>query len=264
MNEFGSQCIDVDECADGTHQCTGNQVCSNRQGGYICQCPTGFRLNSLRKCQDINECEAYYGSVCSNNAVCENTEGSYHCNCKAGFKQSNDGRTCLDVDECAEISGICHHNCDNLWGSHRCTCRAGHILARDNRTCTDINECDEDRGRGRLCIGICVNTAGSFKCRCPDGYNLASDGRTCKDINECETSNVCREENDHCVNTHGGYKCNTINCPNNYIRDTRHKKFLMLVAADARRSPCTASKMMRPVTVSQSATPTTSCHWSAT
>ncbi|KAG7174672.1 Fibrillin-2-like 3, partial [Homarus americanus] len=138
MNEFGTQCIDVDECADGTHQCTGNQECSNRQGGYICQCPTGFRHNSLRQCQDVNECEAYYGSVCASNAVCENTEGSYRCNCKKGFKQSNDGRTCVD-------------------------------------------------------------------------------------INECETGNVCRGENEHCVNTRGGHKCNSITCPNNYVRDTRHK-----------------------------------------
>ncbi|XP_042211836.1 fibrillin-2-like isoform X3 [Homarus americanus] len=223
MNEFGTQCIDVDECADGTHQCTGNQECSNRQGGYICQCPTGFRHNSLRQCQDVNECEAYYGSVCASNAVCENTEGSYRCNCKKGFKQSNDGRTCVDVDECAEIPGICHHNCINVWGSHQCTCRAGYNLARDNRTCSDVNECEEYRGRGRLCIGICVNMAGSFKCSCPDGYRLATDGRTCKDINECETGNVCRGENEHCVNTRGGHKCNSITCPNNYVRDTRHK-----------------------------------------
>ncbi|KAK8729423.1 hypothetical protein OTU49_008467 [Cherax quadricarinatus] len=223
MNEYGTQCIDIDECADGTHQCRGNQVCSNRQGGYICQCPTGFKFNEIRQCQDFNECETYPGSVCSGNAVCENTEGSFRCNCKEGFKQSNDGRTCLDVNECIEIPGICHHNCINVWGSHQCTCRAGHNLARDNRTCSDINECEEYRGRGRLCIGICVNTIGTFKCSCPDGYNLVADGRTCKDINECDSGNVCRGENEHCVNTHGGYKCNSITCPANYIRDTRHK-----------------------------------------
>lgn len=58
--------LDIDECADGSHQCTGNQLCSNRQGSYICQCPPGYRLNSLRQCQDVNECESYFGNVCIN------------------------------------------------------------------------------------------------------------------------------------------------------------------------------------------------------
>ncbi|XP_066952425.1 fibulin-1-like [Macrobrachium rosenbergii] len=88
-------CIDIDECSEGTHQCTGNQVCANRRGGYICQCPVGYRLNNQRQCEDVNECESYFGSICANNAVCENTDGSYRCNCMAGFKQSLDSRTCV-------------------------------------------------------------------------------------------------------------------------------------------------------------------------
>ena len=53
----------MDECVKGTHQCDGDQVCTNRQGGYVCNCPQGFRLNAQRQCQDINECESYYGRV---------------------------------------------------------------------------------------------------------------------------------------------------------------------------------------------------------
>nr|XP_027216674.1 fibrillin-2-like isoform X4 [Penaeus vannamei] len=223
LNEIGNQCVDIDECADGSHQCTGNQLCSNRQGSYICQCPPGYRLNSLRQCQDVNECESYFGNICSNTAVCENTEGSYRCNCKKGFKHKADGLACEDVDECTEVDGICHHNCINVWGSYQCTCQPGFTIARDNRTCTDIDECSEYRGRGRLCIGICVNTPGTFKCSCPDGYQLASDGHTCKDIDECETESPCRGENEVCVNTRGGYKCNAIECPDSYTRDTEHK-----------------------------------------
>ncbi|KAK4307648.1 hypothetical protein Pmani_020604 [Petrolisthes manimaculis] len=223
MNEVGTQCIDIDECLEGTHQCEGTQMCSNRQGGYICQCPRGYRLNNERQCQDINECESYYTSICANNAVCENTPGSYRCSCKEGFRETNNERSCADIDECTEVEGICHHNCINVWGSHQCTCRGGYTLAADNRTCEDVNECDEVRGRGRLCIGNCVNTPGSFTCSCPDGYTLAANGRTCKDINECEDGSVCRDSDEQCVNTRGGYKCNVITCPENYVQDTRHK-----------------------------------------
>ncbi|KAK7069506.1 hypothetical protein SK128_014533 [Halocaridina rubra] len=92
-----------------------------------------------------------------------------------------------------------------------------------NRTCTDIDECEEFRGRGRLCIGMCVNQPGSFKCSCPEGYTLGSDGRTCKDINECDTGTVCVGPNEQCVNTRGSYKCNSITCPVNYIKDSQHK-----------------------------------------
>lgn len=223
MNEEGTQCIDVDECARGIHHCEGNQICSNRQGSYICNCPQGYRLNVQRQCEDINECESFYGRVCANNANCENTEGSFRCNCKEGFKQANNAVSCIDVDECLEVPEICHHNCINVWGTYQCTCRAGFILDSDNRTCTDVDECEAFRGRGHLCIGLCVNIPGSFKCTCPDGYSLAADGRTCKDINECESGSTCRGIDEQCVNTRGDYKCNKITCPNNYVRDQHHK-----------------------------------------
>ncbi|KAG0712253.1 Fibrillin-3 [Chionoecetes opilio] len=223
MNEEGTQCVDIDECAKGTHKCEGNQTCSNRQGGYVCHCNEGYRLNTERQCEDINECESYHGRACANNAECENTVGSFLCKCKDGFRQASNGVSCVDMDECEEEPGICQHNCFNVWGSYQCTCRAGHVLGADNRTCTDVDECKSFRGHGYLCIGLCVNVPGSFKCTCPDGYTLAPDGRTCKDVDECEPGNLCRGNGEQCVNTRGGYKCNTITCPDDYVRDSRHK-----------------------------------------
>ena len=41
-------CADVDECA-GTHGC--QQVCINTDGGFRCDCDSGFELNS-----DNNTC----------------------------------------------------------------------------------------------------------------------------------------------------------------------------------------------------------------
>jgi surface-anchored protein len=40
--ERGGVCADRDECAEGTHACTGNSTCVNRPGSYSCACPTGW------------------------------------------------------------------------------------------------------------------------------------------------------------------------------------------------------------------------------
>ena len=42
----GYRCIDVDECALGTHTCeTDHAKCSNTAGKYICECNPGKRSN---------------------------------------------------------------------------------------------------------------------------------------------------------------------------------------------------------------------------
>lgn len=125
------------------------------------------------------------------------------------------------MDECE--NQVCHQKCINTWGSFNCVCEQGYNMEPDGRTCTDIDECSIFRGRGNLCVGICVNDPGSFKCTCPDGYLLASDKRTCQDIDECRSGNICTGENEVCLNTRGGVRCNSIVCPANYVRDTEHR-----------------------------------------
>lgn len=46
-----------------------------------------------------------------------------------------------------------------------------------------------------------------------------------KDIDECVRPGVCRAE-ETCLNTRGGYYCNAIVCPPNYVRDTEHRKYV--------------------------------------
>lgn len=45
------------------------------------------------------------------------------------------------------------------------------------------------------------------------------------DIDECLES-VCRRPDDICLNTRGNYKCFTIDCPPNYIKDPDHKRYI--------------------------------------
>ncbi|XP_046406118.1 fibulin-1-like isoform X2 [Ischnura elegans] len=221
LNEAGTHCVDIDECARGTHDCSPEQTCQNRAGGYVCQCPAGFTRGAGKKCVDIDECARYADKVCSINSVCQNTPGSYKCLCKPGFKEGPDGITCEDVDECTENSNVCQQKCLNAWGSYRCTCNPGFTLHSDNRTCRDIDECQIFK-HNRLCIGNCVNDPGSYHCTCPSGYKLGGDGRSCQDIDECSIGNPCAPD-EICIDTRGDYRCNSIICPPGYIRDRDHK-----------------------------------------
>ena len=36
--------LDIDECSTGDHNCTQNQRCVNRNGTFICECVSGYRL----------------------------------------------------------------------------------------------------------------------------------------------------------------------------------------------------------------------------
>nr|CAH7764330.1 unnamed protein product [Callosobruchus chinensis] len=216
LNEAGDQCIDINECTRNLHKCNPSQICKNYPGYYTCECPPGHHLKANR-CDDIDECKIF--RPCGTYANCINTKGSYKCECKEGFRETNN--SCEDFDECAADAGLCEHMCVNTWGSYRCSCSPGFTLNADNRTCTDVDECERFKDK-RLCIGTCVNVPGSYKCECPKGYKLGSDNRVCLDIDECEQSNVCLSE-EVCLNTRGSFKCYSIKCPENYVKDVEHK-----------------------------------------
>ena len=49
----------------------------------------------------------------------------YNCECNKGFR--GDGKSCLDIDECAESTHGCHGfaSCSNTEGDSICECFAG-------------------------------------------------------------------------------------------------------------------------------------------
>lgn len=239
---FGQSCEDIDECKLGSYKCPSGQVCKNRPGGYSCQCPPGHLGPDLAtgQCQDVDECQEGHQNVCQENQVCINTPGSFKCQCKEGFREErqfgSDRFQCIDKDECgisSEYQHRCEHICLNYAGSYKCACKSGFKLAPDGFSCVDINEC-ETLGKAesgqqvnkteQVCYFKCINQPGSFECVCPPGYESLSDGRICKDIDECENNNVCRGPNEYCLNVHGSYRCNVINCPDEYYLDFRSKK----------------------------------------
>ena len=83
-------CLDIDECAEGTHLC--DQTCTNMIGSYSCSCDSSYRLASNRlSCTDIDECtEGTNGCA----QICINHVGNYTCSCGSGYRLASDGQTC--------------------------------------------------------------------------------------------------------------------------------------------------------------------------
>lgn len=147
-NFFLVTCIDINECADNTHDCPEDSVCINTEGNYTCDssetfseenpCPVGFQEQG-GKCEDINECMTGQHD-CLESQRCDNTLGSFVCvrftTCGTGYTLNYISGHCEDNDECA----LGTHNCDalgvgylcrNIQGSFRCEkkrCNVGEIL----------------------------------------------------------------------------------------------------------------------------------------
>ncbi|CAH1775918.1 unnamed protein product [Owenia fusiformis] len=208
----GDLCVDINECTETgsmKHRCI-NAMCSNYDGGYSCDCLTGFipQATGSTVCMDYDECAKDTHNCHATNATCQNNEGSFECECKEGFK--GDGVECIADSEC---NGGCGFNAECV-GSERygfeCRCLTGFL--RENGECVDVNECD--RPDNNIChrLASCTNNDGSYTCDCNPG--TYGNGYYCKDVNECATGvddkPACGPHG-KCTNTEGSYTCNCLN-----------------------------------------------------
>nr|XP_010300774.1 PREDICTED: hemicentin-2 [Balearica regulorum gibbericeps] len=230
-------CIDVDECAEGSHACRYNQLCQNTAGTYRCACPPGYRsLGAGWPCLDVNEC-LQFPPPCA--FECRNLRGSYECLCPPG-------RTLLPGGECgtAEVDGggtrsstprdpplrwlgpNSHPRGRSFYtqlslrrvakaaglGARGSPCPTGFV--KRNGTCTDLDECR----MLNQCQHECRNSPGSYRCVCPPGYRLLPNGKTCHDVDECAEGMIQCGSSQMCFNTRGGAQCMDAPCPAGYRR----------------------------------------------
>ncbi|XP_059158628.1 uncharacterized protein LOC131942724 [Physella acuta] len=108
------ECLDMDECAEGTHQCNlAYEKCVNVPGGYRCDCADGYTFKG-GKCVDLDECIEKPG-ICREHSQCTNKVGSYECSCCVGYLWNPVSKSCErdnasvpDLPEGAACCAICN------------------------------------------------------------------------------------------------------------------------------------------------------------
>ncbi|KIH52329.1 EGF-like domain protein, partial [Ancylostoma duodenale] len=83
----------VNECADGTADCSPYAECIDLQQGYMCKCKTGYTdvssrysLQPGRRCsQGANQCTDPSLHSCDQNADCVQLPDGYTCKCFGGY-----------------------------------------------------------------------------------------------------------------------------------------------------------------------------------
>ncbi|XP_053112699.1 nephronectin [Hemicordylus capensis] len=165
---------DLNECGLKPRPC--KHRCMNTYGSYKCYCLNGYMLMPDGSCSNALTC-----SMANCQYGCDVVKGEVRCRCPSpGLQLAPDGRTCVDVDECATGRVTCprFRKCVNTFGSYICKCHKGFDLMYigGKYQCHDIDECSLGQYQ---CGGFsqCYNTQGSYKCKCKEGYR--GDGLNC-------------------------------------------------------------------------------------
>uniref|UniRef100_A0A8C0GXF1 Nephronectin n=1 Tax=Chelonoidis abingdonii TaxID=106734 RepID=A0A8C0GXF1_CHEAB len=168
---------DLNECGLKPRPC--KHRCMNTYGSYKCYCLNGYMLMPDGSCSNALSC-----SMANCQYGCDVVKGEVRCHCPSpGLQLGPDGRTCIDVDECATGRVVCprFRKCVNTFGSYICKCHKGFDLMYigGKYQCHDIDECSI----GQYQCGSfsrCYNTQGTYKCKCKEGYR--GDGINCLPI----------------------------------------------------------------------------------
>lgn len=231
-------------------------------------------LQAPWKCEVLDGGCEYSCNKTANTCTCPNAHSLHHNNiscteltdpnspselklCPKGYKLAADGRSCVDVDECADELDSCRGEgelCVNLDGRYECKCAVD--FEEDDGACVDMTicrfcehmkcekiggvyqcactegfrvsprdptKCEQDC-RQMECPAICdrnpeLEKKDMQQCYCPKGYilDIREGTATCYDIDECESQNFCDHE---CENLYGGFRCV---CRQGYVLEGKEK-----------------------------------------
>ncbi|KAL4642102.1 fibulin-7-like [Arapaima gigas] len=123
---FFSAVINTSSTASSQSPFIHPATCTEVQGITRCSCEPGFSITrqGSHLCTDIDECSLFHmgqaGRLCLH--TCVNTPGGYRCACPEGYNLARNGRSCRDVDECADRQHNCTQEqlCVNTFGGFQC------------------------------------------------------------------------------------------------------------------------------------------------
>uniref|UniRef100_A0A8B9V2R5 Nephronectin n=1 Tax=Anas zonorhyncha TaxID=75864 RepID=A0A8B9V2R5_9AVES len=164
---YTCKCCNLNECGLKPRPC--KHRCMNTYGSYKCYCLNGYMLMPDGTCSNALSC-----SMANCQYGCDVLKGEVRCRCPSpGLQLGPDGRTCIDIDECATGRVICprFRHCVNTFGSYICRCHKGFDLMYigGKYQCHDIDECSLGQHQCGS-FSRCYNTPGSYKCKCKEGY----------------------------------------------------------------------------------------------
>ncbi|XP_062900141.1 latent-transforming growth factor beta-binding protein 2-like isoform X1 [Mobula hypostoma] len=91
---------------------------------------SSFEGLQAEECGILNGCE---------NGRCVRVQEGYTCDCFDGFELDMTKMTCVDINECDDLSDtipLCRNaNCENTEGSYKCICLPGYMLSQNTNDC---------------------------------------------------------------------------------------------------------------------------------
>uniref|UniRef100_A0A3P9A5H3 EGF-like domain-containing protein n=1 Tax=Esox lucius TaxID=8010 RepID=A0A3P9A5H3_ESOLU len=148
------ECDGHPDCLDQSDELPHNPKCSAAESlcnGSFFMCANGRCVSLVSLCDrrddcgdasderncHVNECLNRRVSGCSQD--CEDLPVGYKCKCWPGFRLKNDGRTCVDIDECSS-DFPCSQLCVNAYGSYKCLCADGYEMpAKNSHSCRSLS-----------------------------------------------------------------------------------------------------------------------------
>lgn len=187
-------CVDVDECAKGTHRCGVLEHCVNTAGSFYCRCKEGYERSAAD-----NVCRKVYGfswELLGPNPYhlkqCDSyTEHSFRIDDRA------DEKARVRIGLPSELMEDVIVATGSYVVNYTLTDQTGKTHQRSRRVVVEaVNPCDAalvGTPCGHRCIApaVCVPGSGSgsssssnlnYKCVCPSGYALSDDERSCVNI----------------------------------------------------------------------------------
>lgn len=186
--------------------------CKEKNQTVTCLCPAGKSLHPNKyTCVD---------DPCSG---CAHNRSSHVYACEPGFRLEQDGKSCVDVDECAENGELCKNEgerCWNTYGGYVCSCRDG--FDTDAGVCVNKSICLQ-------CEHMkCKKRNGVYACECRKGYKV-SPTNPVKCVRDCGES--CEAECDH----NSDKDCL---CPEGYLKHVDNNVTLCRVISECDMGTC--------------------------